>query len=583
MAVATLSPGLQVVALQIQEAGIMHGDVATRLGSAISAAHKGTGDYAYYVNHDGDGSSGDVVYSKNGKLKKAPYELSSVGGKTADNVDCDNAVPVNASVSYQEQADDDDHYASMEESFKRDGLYNELPLYERFIAKSERSAASEDDFAGKSKSFPILKPEDVSAAVHAMGRAGDKNVGPSTLKSRIIAIAKRKGWQKYLPKTWQGDTSSTESRGSGVGSTADGERRASGSDQGAQASSLKLSESVGFPADIQLSEAFKPSYQIKLIAPGPGSSAFYPAEVLKRDGPKVFKAGTPMRIDHPTKAEESARPEGSVKDWGAVLAKDAYWLDDHPKGPGLYSEVKPFSDHVQTIDEKGAYAGVSIRANGRAVMESGKPVMKNGLPVLASFDSAEGVDMVTRAGAGGMFLSESARAANQQEVDMTEADVMKLLEAERTKWENEGALRTIKTLEARALRGDAMVEANRILGPMSLHESAKARVIDSVTRDGVIPTKDGAVDIEKFKPLVMAEAQREGSYLSQIMGGGRVIGMGSAQPVTELTEAQLKESRKEAKRARKEQERLAEADVDVFTDLMGDPRAAKNAALRLVS
>ena len=67
------------------------------------------------------------------------------------------------------------------------------------------------DFAGKGKSFPINTPGDISAAVHSMGRAGDKNVGASTLKSRIIAIAKRKGWTKYLPKAWQGGDDSTSS------------------------------------------------------------------------------------------------------------------------------------------------------------------------------------------------------------------------------------------------------------------------------------------------------------------------------------------------------------------------------------
>src|SRR5262252_5104740 len=98
----------------------------------------------------------------------------------------------------------------MEEALKAEGLYTALPLYERFIGKAERDAASSDDFAGKGKSFPILKPGDVMAAVRSIGRAGSGNLGPSGIKARIISIAKRKGWTKYLPKSWRGDDSAKE-------------------------------------------------------------------------------------------------------------------------------------------------------------------------------------------------------------------------------------------------------------------------------------------------------------------------------------------------------------------------------------
>ncbi len=284
---------------------------------------------------------------------------------------------------------------------------------------------------------------------------------------------------------------------------------------------LVLKESVPFVLDIPLQEAFKPSYQIKLIAPGKGASAFYPAEVLKRDGPKVFKAGTPMRIDHPTKAEEAARPEGSVKDWGAVLENDAYWLDSHAQGPGLYGKVKPFSDHVATIDEKGPYAGVSIRANGSAVMEAGRPVLRDGLPLLASLASAEGVDMVTRAGAGGMFLRESAPPNPNPEpqpipqgVQMDEAAVKSLVDA--------AVLAATTPLKERALKGDAQILAARTLATVSLSESQKQYVIENVLSTGV-PLVEGKVDETKLSEAVIAEAKRYGATVSN---GARVTGMG---------------------------------------------------------
>ena len=542
MALATLSPGFQVVAFKLQEAAMMHSDVASRLRDAVNDAHRGTGSYGDYVDHNGDGSSGDCVYSCNGDMRSAPYEIADRGGKAVANIDMANSKNVVPVTTWQEEADDDDEYSAMEEA----GLYTKgaLPLCERFISKSERSSMNSEDFAGKGKSFPINSPGDISAAVHSMGRAGPSNLSSNSLKSRIIAIAKRKGWTKYLPKAWQSDTSSSESAVTAGGS-------------------LRLFESAATLEAIVLKEA-KADYEIKLIAPGEGSSAFYPAEVLKRDGPKVFKAGTHVYLNHPTAAEESARPEGDVKNLAGVLSSDAVYNESHAKGPGLYGRMKVFADHAQTVEEKAPHVGMSIRASG--IAESG--TKKNGKPVLKELTSAESVDVVTRAGAGGMILTESA-ATNPQEVEMTETEVKKLIES---------AVKVATApLEARALRGDAMLAASQIIGPMSLHEAAKARVLDVVTREGAIPMKDGKLDADAFRTLVVAEAQREGEYLSRITGGGRVIGMGSGVPVHQMTEADQEKERKRLKEARKAEKRERETEFNVFADLMGDKTAAANA------
>ena len=76
------------------------------------------------------------------------------------------------------------------------------PVVKREISTKERKDADESDFAGPHRSFPILKPEDVGAAAHSLGRAGDKSAIPG-IKRRIIAIARRKGWTAQLPKEWR--------------------------------------------------------------------------------------------------------------------------------------------------------------------------------------------------------------------------------------------------------------------------------------------------------------------------------------------------------------------------------------------
>lgn len=105
---AKLSRGIKLLAIHLQneqnlrEAAMMHGDVRSRLQAAIQDAHSGSG-YGYYVDHSGDGETGDVVYQSNGKLKKAAYQLGKgADGKQTASVSTDKAKPVTAVTSYKE-------------------------------------------------------------------------------------------------------------------------------------------------------------------------------------------------------------------------------------------------------------------------------------------------------------------------------------------------------------------------------------------------------------------------------------------------------------------------------------------------
>ena len=127
-----------------------------------------------------------------------------------------------------------------------------------------------------------------------------------------------------------------------------------------------------------------------------------------------------------------------------------------------------------------------------------------------------------------MILTEAAKSANPQEVDMTAEEIKALVESA-TKTAVAEALaavaQPVKVLETRALRGDAIVEANKILAPLTLHEAVKAEVIANVLRD--IPVKEGTVDAAAFGALVTAEAKRLGTLSAELTGAGRVTGMGA--------------------------------------------------------
>lgn len=134
-----------------------------------------------------------------------------------------------------------------------------------------------------------------------------------------------------------------------------------------------------------------------------GSSGYYPREVIERDGPIVFKAGTQCFLDHPTESEGYERPERSVRDLAGVIASTPVYESD-----GLYADVRVYPQWAPVIEAMADDIGMSIRASGTYEMgeRDGQQVK-----VITSLKAGESVDFVTKAGAGGKIvrLIESAR------------------------------------------------------------------------------------------------------------------------------------------------------------------------------
>ena len=528
-----------LIAQDLQESAdaLTAGDTHKALSDAVDQMTK-DGGYGYVLDHMGDDESGDVVYRSSGETMQAPYSISGGNGfakKAA--IDTANAMKVRGRMVYEPTMDEGDHIAGMTEALKTAKIYTELPVYERFISKPERDAASEGDFAGKGKSFPILKREDVMAAVRSIGRAGSGNSSASEIKANIIAIAKRKGWTDELPKAWK--TKATES--------------ATG-----PAAGVKLIESAvsSFVDELKLAES-RSSYPILMISPGTGSSAHYPAGVLKKAAEAgVFKAKTFMYWNHPTAAQEAARPEGDLDNLAAITTKDGVWMENGPKGPGVYAEAKPMADYAQKIEERAPHIGLSIRAGGTA---SGR--MVNGKPELASIDHVESVDYVTKAGRGGMPLAESSRFTKLLEefnfteggeVTMTDAEVKKLqesvaaLEADNVK------------MKGRIMFTDAASLAGAVLSTTSLNEAQRAfvmgSVIGTVESPREIPVKDGALNATALTEAINAGAK---AYSATLPTSGGVRGMGTAPVVmTETAEAKAAREARQKESAAQDVEAL---------------------------
>ena len=170
---------------------------------------------------------------------------------------------------YDDEADEGDEYSAMAEA----KLYTagDAPLCERFISKSTRAGMDSGSFAGKGKSFPISKREDVMAAVRSIGRAGSDNYSAATIKSNIIRIAKAKGFGDALPSAWGDGSDSKESKPN--------PRDENG---------VRLVEAAGI-SQLDFAETNALNPLVKIISAGRGSSGYYTKEVLERDGPKIFK------------------------------------------------------------------------------------------------------------------------------------------------------------------------------------------------------------------------------------------------------------------------------------------------------
>lgn len=134
-----------------------------------------------------------------------------------------------------------------------------------------------------------------------------------------------------------------------------------------------------------------------------GSSGYYPAEVLERDGSKAFPAGTHVYFDHPTGAEEEERPERSVRDIAGYLLDDAAF-EEGPEGRGLFSRIQFTESAKSLVQDLKTVIGLSIRAAGQIEeTPSGR--------IVRQISEGLSVDLVTRAGAGGRLVTMTESAA----------------------------------------------------------------------------------------------------------------------------------------------------------------------------
>jgi hypothetical protein len=275
------------------------------------------------------------------------------------------------------------------------------------------------------------------------------------------------------------------------------------------------------------------SMRIKLMRDGWGSSAFYPEEVIKRDGPKVFPKGTKMYADHPGVLDEKNRPERSIKDIAAVTTSDAAWDVDPKGGRGLYANAKVVDTWRPQIESLAEHIGTSIRAMGTG--SRGERDGRTGL-ILEKFTSGKSIDFVTEAGADGKIISlaESARSRATEEDAMTDEN-KELTEARTKLKEAEDKLAEERTARRRSderlILRETADAVRTLLAKAKIAELTKQRIVETVSSNP--PLKDGKLDQAALETAVADAIKSEVKYLAEVTGSGKVKGLGAAAEPSE--------------------------------------------------
>ena len=368
------------------------------------------------------------------------------------------------------------------------------------------------DFAGKNRSFPIVSPKDVADAAASIGRAGADNYSSDELKRRIIAIAKRKGaaFVARLPKAWQ----------------------ESESDLGDETEEL-LGDCIALS---ERAVADDGTFPVKLIEPGWGSSGYYSKEVLQRDVPRAFPAGTQMFWNHQTPKEAEQRPEGDLRGLAAVLVETPHYDETGAAGAGMYARGKAFGDYKASIEELAPHIGVSIRYWGHGV--KGEAEGRKGR-IIADLETGRSVDFVTRPGAGGRVLElfESARsgapiASPKGAHDMAEETALQeakaqLAEAQTKLTAAEATVSEQAATIAAAHEADMLAQAKAVvteaLAKAKLPDVTKTRLAGVLAANP--PVKDGALDEVAYAEAIKTAIDAAAAEVAAI-AGARVTGMG---------------------------------------------------------
>lgn len=301
--------------------------------------------------------------------------------------------------------------------------------------------------------------------------------------------------------------------------------------------------------------------QIVVIKPGLNASKerYYAPETLARDF-GLFE-GVKMYADHPTEADDKARPERSIKDWVATLKNVR--VDSKGQLIGEAHVVEPWMQaKLAALRDKNMLAemGISINAVGTATKGTIEGTKTNVIERIARVRS---VDFVTEPGAGGRVeMYESTQPENDVDIitmetlrerrpDLVKAvedkakestilEVKKVNDLETKLAESEKTVAAVtkerdelkaKITEAEKAQriAEAKSKIDEAIGKSELPEAAKVRLAESFK---------GREKVDGITEAIKSEAD----YITALKESGKVKDLGGSKPDPEKSRKELKES-----------------------------------------
>lgn len=289
---------------------------------------------------------------------------------------------------------------------------------------------------------------------------------------------------------------------------------------------------------------------IRIISPGFNTSfgRFYSEQAIQ-DAAVIFD-GAKMFANHPTEAEEAARPERAIQDWVATLHECR--VSESGNAVGIaHINAGWLKEKIQNLFEQGdlQHLGTSINAVGKGTnqtIEGHKTVLVEGL-VKSIFQS---VDFVTEAGAGGQAgLRESAgdsindvdlmdlatfKEARPDLVEAIESTIREQINTEvKQKMDAEARIKELEDEnDVLTKENGGLKEAKEAAEKAKVKETAQAAIKEAVDKSE-LPAKAKEKIIEAHKDDESAEGieaviKDEATYIAEITEAGKIRGMGPA-------------------------------------------------------
>lgn len=272
-------------------------------------------------------------------------------------------------------------------------------------------------------------------------------------------------------------------------------------------------------------------WEIKVIEAGEGSSGYYPAEVLERDGAKAFPAGTRMFANHDS--WEDMLNGGDIRRLMGKTLTDATYRDG-----ALWAEAKFSREWLEWISEFHEQVGVSINTAGQAEFGTVGEYTGDIITALEN-DAYSSIDVVVAPGAGGRItrMLESAKRIVEDGVkDSVEASA-------EDKKENQVELKDIKEAlaESNAALVAALIEALKPAAPAEGEVDFAAVAEAVVAEESLTPAVRGRIfeavkNGAKVEDAIAAERKIADEYKAKfaesrerVAGVGRVVEGGTAE------------------------------------------------------